>query len=268
MGTVNGFVFDVSFFILGGLFLFCAAGLAFALRGITAVITEGAQVRLETAALISGDVMPVEKKKRAARLKKRGIRLYPKLASFTIVLVFLVVIMVSMPLYIRMTVTQRETLFESLKERVEVLLQGLDDGVRVYLAGGNLADLDSLPRQISAVSEAKYVTITGYNPASPIFDDLVLATNDPDILDKIDTPELQPGVSRLTDTLSPRLEQIAAELNRRARLEAGNLVDSIAGLNRQAAILAPYSDPLSRDRLTDIRLTIQALETRLNDWLN
>jgi serine phosphatase RsbU (regulator of sigma subunit) len=268
LDTANGYVFNVSFFILGGLFLFCAAGLVFALRGIIDVVTESARVRQEAAALVSGDIMPADKKKRAARLKKRGIGLYPKLTSFTIVLVLLVVIMVSVPLYIRMTVTQRETLFESLRERVEVLLQGLDDGVRVYLAGGNLADLDSLPRQISAVSEAKYVTITGYSPVSPIFDDLVLATNDPDIPGKIDTPELQPGVSRLTDALSPRLEQIAAELNRRARTEAGNLVDSIAELNRQASDLALHSDELSRNRLRDIRLTVQILEARLNDWLN
>ncbi|MDR2053126.1 MAG: SpoIIE family protein phosphatase [Treponema sp.] len=265
---VNGLVFDVSFFILGGLLLFCITALVFAFRGITALITENAQIRLEAAALINGNIMPAEKKKRAAHLKKRGIGLYPKLTSFTIVLVLLVVIMVSVPLYVHMTVTQRETLFESLRERVEVLLQGLDDGVRVYLAGGNLADLDSLPRQISAVSEAKYITITGYSPVSPIFDDLVLVTNDPDILDKIDTPELQPGVSRLTDALSPRLEQIAAELNRRARTEAGSLVDSIAELSRQASSLAPRSDPLSRGRFADILLTIRALEARLNDRLN
>jgi serine phosphatase RsbU (regulator of sigma subunit) len=268
LGTLSGFVFDASFFILGGLFLFCAAGLAFAFCGITAVITESIRVRLETAALIDGDIMPTEKEKCAGRLKKRGISLYPKLASFTIVLVFLVVIMVSTPLYVRMTVTQRETLFTSLRERVDVLLQGLDDGVRVYLVGGNLADLDSLPRQISAVPEAKYVTITGYSPASPIFDDLVLATNDPDILDKIDTPELQPGVSRLTDALSPYLEQIAAELNSRARLETGSLINSIAELQRQAAYLALQGDLSNHQRLTDIRMSIQRLETRLNDWLN
>ncbi|MDR0709027.1 MAG: SpoIIE family protein phosphatase [Spirochaetaceae bacterium] len=268
LDTANGFVFDVTVFILGGLLLFCAAGLVFALRGIILVITEGSRVRLEAAALVSGDIMPLEKKKRAARLKKRGIGLYPKLTSFTIVLVFMVVIMVSVPLYIRMTVTQRQTLFESLKERVEVLLQGLDDGVRVYLAGGNLTDLNLLPRQISAISEAKYATITGYSAATPVFDDLVLATNDPDILSKIDTPEFQPGISRLTDALSPRLEQIAAELNRRARTEAGSLVAGIAELNRQAAALAPYSDELSRDRFRDMQLTIRALEIRLNNWLN
>jgi serine phosphatase RsbU (regulator of sigma subunit) len=46
------------------------------------------------------------------------------------------------------------------------------------------------------------------------------------------------------------------------------LVDSIAELNRQASDLAPYNDELSRYRLRDIHLTIQALEVRLNNWLN
>jgi hypothetical protein len=262
-------MFDASFFILGGLILFCVVGLGFAVRGIIAVIAENAKAKVEAAALVSGDIMPAEKKKRAAfRLKKQGVGLYPKLASFTIILILLVVLMVSMPLYIRMTASQRETLFESLEERVEVLLQGLDSGVNNYFTSGDLADLDLLFRQISAVSEAKYVTITGYSAKTPVFDDLILATNDPDILGKIDTPELQPGVSRLTDALSPRLEQIAAGLNRRARAETGALLGSIAEMNRQAAAAARRSDELGSIQLRDIRQSIQALETQLNEWLS
>jgi serine phosphatase RsbU (regulator of sigma subunit) len=260
-------VFDVSFFILGALLLFCIAGLGAALRGIILAIAENARARVEAAALISGDMMPAEKKKRATiRLKKRGIGLYPKLAFFTIILILLVLLMVSVPLYIRMTVTQRETLFGSLKERVEVLLLGLDDSVNNFFTSGSLENPDLLLRKISAVSEAQYVTITGYSPATPIFDDLVLATNDPDILSKIDTPELRPGVSRLTDALSPRLEQIAAELNRQAKAEIGSLLGNIAELNRQAAALR--SDGLSGARLQDIRQNVRELENQLNERLD
>jgi serine phosphatase RsbU (regulator of sigma subunit) len=269
LSAANGFVFDASFFILGGLLLFCIAGLGVALRGIIAAITENSRMRVEAAALISGDMMPTEKKKRATlRFKKRGAGLYPKLAFFTIALILLVVFMVSIPLYIRMTATQRETLLESLRERVGVLLLGLDNGVNRYLASGNLEDLDLLPRQISAVSEAKYVTITGYSAATPVFDDLVLTTNDPDILGKIDTPELRPGVSRLTDALSPRLEQIAAELNRHARSETGNLISSIAELHRQAADAALYGGDSDGIRLQDIRRSIQVLENQLIERLD
>jgi serine phosphatase RsbU (regulator of sigma subunit) len=175
--------------------------------------------------------------------------------------------MVSTPLYIRMTGTLRETLFESLRDRSGVLLDGLASSVRTYLPGDNPWDLDLLPQQISAIPEAKYVTITSYSPVSPIFDDLVWATNDPDIQGKIDTAELQPGISRLTDVLSPRLEQLAAELNMRARLEVGSLATALAALSRQKEVLASLDDPESRSRLQDVQAGIQVLEAQISERL-
>ncbi|MDR3335769.1 MAG: SpoIIE family protein phosphatase, partial [Treponema sp.] len=261
------FVFDTAFFIIPSLAILCIVGLAVALRGIITVTAENARIRTEAAALISGDIMPMERKKRVSRLKKWGIGLRLKLASFTIVLVLLVVLIVSAPLYVRMTRTHRETLFESLRDRSEVLLEGIAASVRIYLPGGNFLDLDHLPRQTSAIPEAKYVTITGFNPATPIFDDLVWATNDPDILGKINTAKLEPGISRLTDALTPRLEQIAEELNTRARLEVGDLAAGIAALNREAMVFALFSDWESHYQYLDLRADIQALEAQINERL-
>jgi serine phosphatase RsbU (regulator of sigma subunit) len=257
------YVFDFALLIIAAIFLFCGTGFIVTLRGIGSVIAESAVMRLDAAALITGDFMPSEKKRRLALIKRRGVGLRVKLASFTIILILFVVMMVSAPLYIIMTRTQRETLLRSLWDRSAVLLEGLGSGARAYLPSGNIMELGLLPAQSAAIPEARYVTITGFGSGETIFDDHVWATNDPDILGKIDTAEFLPGVSRLQDMLSPRLEGIAQELNKRAREEVGDLSVSIAGLTQEAIALAIKSDRESRTRLQDIRHTIQALEARL-----
>jgi hypothetical protein len=108
----------------------------------------------------------------------------------------------------------------SLWDRSVVLLEGLASSTQVYLPMQNpeLELLNLLP-QMAAIPEARYVTITGYGIGSTIYNDHVWASNDPDILSKIDTAELRPGVSRIQDALSPRLAEIANELNARTRDE-------------------------------------------------
>jgi hypothetical protein len=259
-------VFDMVMLIIAGILVFSASGIAVSVRGLSSAAADGAILRVETAALISGDIMPVEKKRRIAALKRRGAGLRIKITLFTMSLVFAVVVMVSTPLYLRMTRIQRETLFRGLKDRASVLLEGLADGARTCLSNGNISELSLLPARITAIPEARYITITGYNPESAVFDDLVWATNDPDILDKIDTAELQNGVSRLSDGLSPRLEGIVRELNERAGAQVGNLSAGITTLSREALALETKTGEAGV-RL-DIQDSLRSLETRLNDELS
>jgi hypothetical protein len=125
-----------------------------------------------------------------------------------------------------------------------------------------------LPAWSVAIPEADYVTITGYSPETGIFDDQVWATNDDNIEAKIDTAEFQAGVSRLEDSLSGRLQGIAAELNREARIRVGDLAGNIAALNQEGISLALRTDEESFLRLNDIRVTVRSLETRLNEALS
>lgn len=271
------FVVDPVLLIILGIILFCLIALIAVIRGIVAALAEGLSIRAAVHALITGDIMPREQKKRMRRLRRWGVGLRIKLASFTIALVLLVVIMIAAPLYIRMTRTQRETLLQGLWDRSTVLLEGLSTNVRAYLPRADTSDLRSvdlnseelaaLPAQITAIPEARYVTITAYNPKTTIFDDEVWASNDPALLSKIDTAELQPGISRLTDILTPRLENIAWELNDRARTEVGDLSATIAALTREARELAPMTDTASTLRRRDIQVSIRALETRISERL-
>jgi hypothetical protein len=260
-------VFGLEPLILCAILLMGLAALFALARGTAGVIGDSRALRLEAAALLTGDFMPSEKKKNIFKIKRRGISLRVKLASFTVGLVLVVVIMVSAPLYFMMTWTQQETLFQGLWNRSAVLLEGLASSARAYLPSRNLLELGFLPAQSAAVPEALYVTITGYNSGATVFDDHVWTTNDPDILAKIDTAELQPGVSRLSDALSPRLAEISRELNDQARLQVGDLSRSISGLNQEGASLALMSDTASRRRLEDIQVSSRSLETRLTAQL-
>ncbi|MDR1058852.1 MAG: SpoIIE family protein phosphatase [Treponema sp.] len=261
------FVFDTNYIIIAAILVFCALGILVSIRGIGSVIAEGAVIRLDAAALITGDFMPSEKKKRLAGIKRRGGGLRLKLASFTIVLVLLVVVMISAPLYIIMTRTQQETLLRGLWDRSTVLLDGMATNARSFLPSGDVLNLGYLPAQSAAIPEARYITITGYGTGDTIYNDHVWATNDPDILNKIDTEEFRPGVSRLADSLSERLEGLGSELDDGARKAVGELSASIAGLTQEGISIANRQDQASRNRLQDIQVTTRTLETRLTEEL-
>jgi serine phosphatase RsbU (regulator of sigma subunit) len=260
------FVFDTMYLIVIAILIFCALGVLASIRGIGNVITESAAIHLETIALITGDIMPSEKKKRVTRIKRKGAGLRLKMASFIIALVILVVLMVSTPLYVMMTQTQEETLLRGLWDRSTVLLEGLASSARAYMPTNNLLELSYLPSQSTVIPEAKYVTITGYG-AGDIYYNHVLATNDQEIVPKLDTQEMELGVSRLTDKLSPRTADIAQELNERSLEAVGDISATISSLTQEAISLVTRTDEESIQRYQSIAVTTQSLETRLNEQL-
>jgi len=247
--------------------LFCLIGSIAAIRGIGGIIAESAAIKQETIAIMTGDFMPMEKKQKITRIQKRGSGLRLKLASFTIGLVLLIVIGISTPMYIIMTNSQREILLQGLWDRSKVLLEGLASSARAYLPLGDAGQLELgfLPAQSAALPEARYVTITGYGVNS-IHNDHIWATNDPDVLTKIDTIEFRPGVSRITDELSPVYEQLNTELNNLARQrDAGYISQSILDLYQEGMIIMFDADAMQR--LSDIQTTINSLEVRLAEIL-
>jgi HAMP domain-containing protein len=241
----------------------CLAGILAALRGIYRAAADTRTAQIEVLALIRGDFLPMEKRKHLAAVKRQGLGLRFKIAAFTMALVIFVVAMVSAPLYLVMTQTQEATLLQGLWNRSRVLLDGLATNVRAYLPEKNLLQLGFLPNQIAAIPEARYVTITGYGEGEMVFNDHVWAANDPDILSKIDTAEFQPGVSRIQDVLSPRLEEISQELNQAARDRVGDLSRAIADLTREGLAISNSLDPESRRRFADIQVSTRSLEARL-----
>jgi hypothetical protein len=260
--------FNVIVLIILGIVLLCGAGIAASLWGIASVVADNAAIQSEALALITGDLMPLEKKNRLRHIKRRRIGFRLKLASFAIALVFLVVVMVSLPLYLLMTRTQEETLLRSLRDRSAVLMDGIASSARAYFPTKNVLEMGFLPAQMAAIPEARYVSITGYGSSgSTTFADHLWASNDPDILSKIDTADFEPGVSRLVDALSPQIEKLAADLNERARSEVGDLNASIASLTREGLALSLREDPEGIRQFENIQETTRGLEIRLADRL-
>ncbi|MDR0315861.1 MAG: SpoIIE family protein phosphatase [Treponema sp.] len=259
--------FNTGLALIAGLIVLSVIGLFAVVRGLGSAAAESAEIQAEARALITGDFMPAERKRQIARVKKRGTGLRFKIASFTIVLVLFVVVMISAPLYYLMVRTQRETLLRGLWDRSSVLLEGLRISVGDYLSAGDRLGLSVLPAQAVAIPEARYVTISSYRTEGGIITEPVWATNDPDILSKIDIAEFRPGVSRLSDTLSPRVEYIARELNELASMEAGDIARSIIELRMEALSLVGNSDIVSRIRRDEIGASLEIQEIELEQSL-
>ena len=269
--AIRLFRFEIGDIILILVFLLCALVLFYSIRGIIGAIKESSAIKLDAAALVTGDLMPLEKKKRIVRIKKRVSGLRLKLVSFTIALALAVDLMVSVPLYIIMTQSQRRTLIKGLLDRSTVLLEGLAANSRAYLSQENIESMIFLPSQMVSIPEALYVTITGYNPETLVFGDQVWASNDPNILRKIDSQQLHPGVSRITDVLSPFVYELSAELNEQAKERISGFPETIVRLREEASLLAGMTrspDDSEIDfRLEEVLTTIQIMETRISDTL-
>ncbi|GHT49601.1 hypothetical protein FACS1894102_4470 [Spirochaetia bacterium] len=261
------FVFDASSLILLFLMIFFICASVFSIRGISAVMSDGRRLQIEILSLLEGNLMPGERARIKKSIKRRGLGLRFKLASFALALVLLVVGMISVPLYNQMNKTQRETLMQGLWDRSVVLLEGITASARVYMPSNSVLELGYLPRQSASVPEANYITITGYGSGITSADNFVWASNDAGISGKINTKALEIGVSRLNDPLNEQLIPLEAQWNKIAQDSVSGMAQSIADYNREGATLVLRDDAKSQSRLSDIQTTVSALEERIANVL-
>ncbi len=251
---------------------FGAVGILATLRQAAAVVRDGAVVRLEVAALLEGGPMPTARKKsEVRRFKTRGLNLGFKFTFVIGLLVLFVTAMVSVPLGVFQVRTQGQNLARGLEQKAQVLLESLAQGARTYLPAENILELGFLPQQVQALEEARYVTITGYGTRDDrersTNPDIVWASNDPDGSSMLDGSELRPGRSALTDTISPRIPEIAAAVDKRAAEEVGAIAETLARLQEEARALAVRITPENETKLSQIAATTRDLERTLNERL-
>jgi hypothetical protein len=259
----KNFIFDITTAITGLTLIFGIILAALTLRGIGAILLENKAIQVEILALLNEDLMPVEKKRQAALVRKYVFGLRLKFALVILALVLLIVVMFSIPLFMSMSRTQKETLMRGMWDRSSVLLESLTLSSRAFLPWNSMLELGYLPSQIASVPEARYVTITGFGSGDTIHNDYVLASNDPNILLKINTSALEFGVSRITDSITPALSLLNEDLNAEAREATGDMTTSIAQFNRESMGLLLLNDTESRRRLEDIQITTRDLENRI-----
>lgn len=250
-------------------FALALIGLFAAIRGLSGTAREAVAVRREVTALITGDIMPQEKKRKSAVVRQKGMSLRIKLAGFTIALVVAIVALVSIPLGYIMIKTQEQTLSSGLHDRVNVLLDSLATGAKAYLPTSDILQMSYLPDQTQALPEAKYATITGLS-ANANSTDLgsVWATNDPDILQKIDTKTLSFGTSHVTGLVTNLITGKCTDLDKEASKQAGEIAQNIAELNQEGISLALRTDDSSVKRRDEIATITTQLNTRLTTTLS
>ena len=245
--------------------LFALIMLFFSIYGISGSARETLTIQKEIQALITGDIMPSEKKKRAASLRKKGIGLRFKLSFFTTALVISVVLIVSIPLGVQFSANQEKTLAQGLQSRVYVLLESLASGAKAYLPSQNILELGFLPQQMSALGEASSATITGNSvdgTATGI--DFLWATNDTQIAKKIDTSVVTFGKSQLSSDENAEIEKRVSVLDTEAATSVGVLSDQITALTQEGIKLALSTDAASVSRRDEIQTITRQLEEKMN----
>lgn len=267
---------EVSYVLFVILMIFVLIGLIFAFRGIVLTIQDFNLVKLEVKALLQGDVMPSMKKQKLTSLKKKGGGLQLKLVLFTVVLVLMVSLLVSIPLGFLMLQTQEQSLSKGLKDRVNVLLESISSGTKAYMPSENVLELSYLPGQSSALQEANFVTITGFksneNENENNSLNYVWASNDQKVVGNeeliIDTKSFTPGISQITDESILAISQNCKEINSKAKEIVGEIGNNIAKLNLEGATLALKTDNASVTRRNEIADITTQLTTRLTESLN
>lgn len=248
--------------------IFAFLVLFFSIYGIAGSARDSIMIQNEVRALLTGDIMPSEKKKRSVALRQRGVGLRFKLAFFTTTLVISVVLIVSIPLGLQFSANQEKTLAQGLESRVHVLLESLASGARAYLPSQNILELGFLPGQMTALDEALNATITGNGmDNSAVGVDVVWATNDPLIKDKLDSKELSTGRSRLISPENDEIHGRVQVLDEQASLAVSSLSEGISSLTLEGIKLSKLQDAASMRRLDEIQTISRQLEEKMNTEL-
>ena len=250
--------------------IFAAFGVFLFFGRTVSVLQDGAAVRREVLALLTGGPMPSEAKKEKVVKGRRKLSLLT--IKFTITIAFLVLFVVlvsSVSLGVYMIGSESANLARGLEQRALVLLESVAQGGRSYLPSPaqNVLELGFLPQQTKAMKDASYITVTGYGTDASTDPEAVWATNDPGIASKIDGPALRLGLSRISDGLTPKMETIVKEINERAAVEVGDLNAAVAGFTQEGRALATKLDEASQKRLAEISQSSRELERSINEKL-
>ena len=237
-------------------------------------------ISMEIKALISGDTMPSLKNK-TKKEKQRSLR--GKLIAFTIALVAIVVLFVTIQNGNNMIATQEETLVTALQNRIDVLMESLSSGVKNFLPTENDLELGSLPSQKDAMAEVKYITILGTKGSSAAEEEnyinlngqagelsYVWASNDPAISQKVvnyGEYGVVAGETRIIDEDVLAILKRFNGLNEKIVAQASDISKQITLFSQENTELALKTDEESNLRRQVVSDTTTKLRNELNSLL-
>ncbi|MFP4301557.1 MAG: SpoIIE family protein phosphatase [Spirochaetaceae bacterium] len=249
------------------------AAIIFSSLRIAAITREGIVLRKEAQALITGETVDKKKEERARQLRVRGLSLRVKFAFFVVLLVISVVVLVAVFLGRSVLQRQERILTSGLRERVEVLVQGVSTSARQFLENpqDNIGELQALPNQSEAMPEARYVTITGLGPNGEDLN-VVYGTNDPALRGdspgeerSIDTEEFIGGISRLRDPLTDDVAALREDLNAEAAERAGEIPAQIEEINLQTQQLVQQAVAAGEEVDSEATEQLDQIRTELDN---
>lgn len=260
----------ISAILLALLIVVVALLVIFAIYTFTDRTKEKKIIIKEIKALLSGEAMPsLKKRKLNQNDKQRSLR--GKLVVFTIAIVILVTLFLTLQNGYRMINTQQDTMADALQNKIDVLLESLTSGVKNFLPTQNDLELGALPSQKDAMTEAKYVTIIGEKSTELESEDnsiaYLWATNDPDIEMKVTGYGQNGIVAGQTLATDEEILQIVKKfdsLNEVIGQKVDNISQQIANYSAQITNLAGKDDEES----VKLRNELSEVSTRLRNELN
>ncbi|HUZ18345.1 MAG TPA: SpoIIE family protein phosphatase [Spirochaetia bacterium] len=266
--TLPSILFSANSVIILLILCFLAFMMVFSVARIAKVVQETRELRLEIHSLVTGTRITLpERRERLAAMKRIGLSLRAKFVMLITLLVIVVVSIVSVPLGYFMITTQQLNLANGLKNNAQVLMDSLTTGAKTYLPDQNILELGALPDQRVAMQEAQFVTITGYGANDTKNYNYVWASDDPNIQSLIGGGSVNPGVSRITDSVSPFVPVLKDTIDKEASAQVGALSQQLQKLGAEAAVLATKTDPQSARLLSQYQDEINVLNKQVTSRL-
>ena len=262
---------EVIFISLG---IFVAIFIILAILLTSNTIKDAVMVKSEIKYLTKKKKSKINQYKRNDHTKIK-ISLSYKVIAITISLTIIVIFLTAFPLSLIMMRNQEETLAAGLQRRVTVLMESINNGTKFFLPTKSILELNLLTNQSDTLVEAKSVTILSYpikltNPNTLLNTDInkVWATNDKNILKKIDTTDLIYGESNLT---IPEIEQIINKLlmlNFEAKSKIKKTASQFSELLNEYRILLQENNPEEKERLTELEFLTREVRAKIENELH
>lgn len=264
--------YNAAVIVLALIVILTISGITVSTRALIKTARETLTVNAEVRALLEGDIMPQEKKRKAAAYRQKGLSLKSKLVLHSTILIAIMDVLIFLGFGYYMIDGQKKTMAKSLYQRVSVMLNSLASGAKVYLPQTTTEDnlsLTDIVNQSSALSESIDATITGYSADhAAIGLNNVWATTSKTILSGTEKDAFIPGITVLKENdLNPVFE-ICQELNSTAQTQADEISMSITELTKEGLSLISKTDAKSVARRQEIQTIRNQLNVKLDGILN
>ena len=205
-------------------------GIVVCSRGILVTARDAVAIRKDVSSILTGEYMAKEELERMQAKLRVQFSLRLKFGLAITGLFLLIVAGVALAIGRQMSATQERILISGLKDRVKTVMGNMSSGVQSYLDDGRekIAEIGAIVNQVDNFAEAHHATILSYEIDGKILNDgtrpldYVWATNDEDILRKINAVSFDAGTVRFESNDKYYAEE-CAKINHEARALVADL---------------------------------------------